>query len=246
MLSFYHAGDMGDVIYGMYVINRLGGGELYVGERTDLGEFQPRTGITIALYNFMITLFKSQTYIKNSVWVNHVPFVDYDLNRFRLYWAGQIPFEKPINQRHLLEMHCKAQKIEFFDEVWLKVPDRKKYQVIIARSKRQRNPRFPWMEVLHKYPGRVGFVGLQDEYEEFVRTYGFVEHVPIPTALCLAEVIQGADLFVGNSSFPLALAVAMGKRCVQEVSTETLENAHTRSIFACQTDWFPGYRWPDI
>jgi hypothetical protein len=76
--------------------------------------------------------------------------------------------------------------------------------------------------------------------------FGRIPYVQTNMLLALAEVIQGCDLYVGNSSMPLALAVGLGKSCVQEVSMETIVNAHTRTVFKCQRDWHPGFCWPEL
>jgi hypothetical protein len=249
MHSFCHAGDIGDVIYGLYVMKRLGGGELLLGTDSGLGEFQPRVGITMPIYNVLVTLLRLQPCCRSTTWLDHVPFVheQRNLNRFRLFWQGKWHFGKQYKNVHLIEMMCRAASIEFVDEgPWLEAACRHEYPVIVSRSARQRDHKFPWPDVLARYKGKVAFVGLPCEYEVFSRMFGRIPYVQTHMLLALAEVIQGCDLYVGNSSMPLALAVGLGKQCVQEVSTETVVNAHTRTVFGCQRDWHPAFEWPEV
>ena len=243
MKSFYHAGDVGDLVYGLYVMKALGGGELLVGRRTTLAHLQPRAGISPQVYFNIITLLRSQPYVKRTQWVETPPFVDYDLNRFRCHWLGLLP--TGLNS-HLLEMHCAAFGLTLKDEPWLTVGQRRVAPVIISRSARQRNHHFPWTEVLAKYRGSLGFIGFPDEHANFQRDFGPVPFIETRMFLHAAEVIAGADLFIGNSSAPLALAEALKKPILQETSAETVEKAHTQSLRASAIDWKPGVSLPNL
>ena len=249
MHSFYHAGDIGDVIYSLYVMKRLGGGKLILGTKTGYDEIAPRVGITMQIYNRLVTFLRLQPYCKDTAWMLEKPFVieQRDLNRFRFFWKGVMHFDKQHKDVHLIEMMCRAASIDFQPEPWLQAAKIQVCPVIIARSQRQRDCHFPWRQVLERYRGRVGFVGFPEEHAVFEQAYGRVPRVETFTVLRLAEVLQGCELFVGNSSLPLAIAVGLGKRCVQEVSMETIVNAHTRTVFPWQLDWHPhGFEWPAV
>lgn len=244
MRSFYHAGDIGDVIYSLYVMQALGGGKLYLGERTSYEKLQPRVGITRPIFTRMVTLLKSQTYIRDLQWIAQPPFVDYDLNRFREHWLGLLP---TCRTSHLLEMNCHAFKVPFVPTVaWLEAPALHVAPVVLARSFRQRNHHFPWGTVLSRYSDACVFVGTLEEHDDFVHRYGYVKHYDTPTLLRLAEVIKGSHLFIGNSSAPLAIAEALKVNVVQETSEETLEMAHTYTYRGGHTMWHKEMVWPTI
>jgi len=227
MRSFCHAGDIGDLIYGLYVMKKLDGGKLFVGTKTDLGsQLQPREGITYEVLLALMPLLKTQGYVRGVQWMEHPPFVDYDLNNFRRHWLGQL--KGTGRYTHLLEMHCKAFDVDLdWNEPWLNVPAKRVASVVIARSARQHSHRFPWKKVIEKYKGDCVFVGLEAEHSAFCNNFGLVPWFKTLHFLSLAEVINACDLFVGNSSAPLAVAEALKKRVVQETSLETLEMAHT-------------------
>ena len=54
-------------------------------------------------------------------------------------------------------------------------------------------------------------MGLAHEYEEFKRVMGWdIPYHACPTMLDLAETIAGADMFIGNQSMALSLAIGLG------------------------------------
>ena len=63
----------------------------------------------------------------------------------------------------------------------------------------------------------MAFVGLQEEYAEFVSEFGYMPHVRTNDFLELARVIAGSKAFIGNQSSPLALAIGLGQNVMVEV-----------------------------
>ena len=59
---------------------------------------------------------------------------------------------------------------------------------------------------------RAVFVGLYEEYVDFVRRFGCdnIPYVKTDTALDLAEVINGHHNFVGNGSLAASIALGLG------------------------------------
>jgi len=56
------------------------------------------------------------------------------------------------------------------------------------------------------------FVGLPDEHKEFERITGWsVAYHPVKNLLEMAELIAGADRFIGNQSVALSVAIGLGK-----------------------------------
>jgi hypothetical protein len=61
------------------------------------------------------------------------------------------------------------------------------------------------------------FVGTQDEHEDFEKSTGFrVNYYPVQDFKELADVIAGADLFMGNQSAAYSIAMGLGKASVLE------------------------------
>jgi len=91
-------------------------------------------------------------------------------------------------------------------------------KVIIARSPRYNNSRFPWKQIVEHYGKRLIFVGLPQEHDTFRANYGEVSHLITTTLMDVARAISGADLFIGNQSSPHAIALALGKDMISEVA----------------------------
>lgn len=107
------------------------------------------------------------------------------------------------------------------DDPWLTVdvpchiPDR---PVVISRTGRYPNFRFPWNKVMQRYGPHASFVGTQFEWERFCFQHGSLPYCPTANALELARVIAGSRLFVGNQSLCYAIAEGLKQNTVQETS----------------------------
>jgi hypothetical protein len=104
------------------------------------------------------------------------------------------------------------------DRPWLTVPrPRRLARVLFHRSHRYHNCAFPWARIHEQYGREAAVVGTPQEHRDFCAYLGPLPYVPTPTFLDLAEVIAGCELFVGNQSAPMAVALGLGQRLVQEV-----------------------------
>lgn len=101
---------------------------------------------------------------------------------------------------------------------WLSgIEPRQIVPVVINRSARYHNDRFPWRRVVEKYRKEAIFIGLPEEHEDFCRRFGNVLRWPTADYLDVAQVIAGSKLFIGNQSSPFAVAAALGHPVLQEV-----------------------------
>jgi hypothetical protein len=102
---------------------------------------------------------------------------------------------------------------------WLRAPadPRGKGRVIIHRSPRYHNPNFPWGQIVSRYGERILAIGLEEEVRSFEENWGVkVEWQPTKGYLDLAGLLAGCDLFIGNQSSPMAIAIGLGVPSVQE------------------------------
>jgi hypothetical protein len=193
-----------------------------------------------ARYNAIKPLIEAQSYI-SSIRFEHLPKgVDFDVNGFRSVHSRRY---------NLSEAQARWLKVTNLNlDPWLKVTPSKlsKGRIIVARSARYHNPRFPWKQLVRSYGRRMSFVGLQDEFDAFIRWTGgsgLVTYTPIRSLLEVAALIGGSDLFIGNQSCPCWIAMGLGHRMIQEThefvrdSIVTRENARfftgmIRSCFA--------------
>ncbi len=75
-----------------------------------------------------------------------------------------------------------------------------------------------------RYAGRIRFVGYQQEFDKWTAEFGHTaEYQPVVNALDMANRIAGAELFIGNQTFAMALALALNVPLIQETSPVTAD-----------------------
>lgn len=116
-------------------------------------------------------------------------------------------------------------------EPWLQVEPSKqgRGRIVCHRSPRYHNPYFRWDEVGAKFGTQLLFVGLPHEVEELRRvTEVHAEYLITHDYLELSQLIAGADLFIGNQSSPMALAIGLGVPFIQETCLWTPDCLYPR------------------
>lgn len=221
-MKFRHSGDLGDCIYALPILKAIPGQHSLL--------FVDRPGITRPLtprMGLLKPLFEAQDYIEQVIAsednpdVDIVPFrrfhssittlVDAQLNEVNSYSAVPVKVDVTVP--------------------WLDVePDESmKGKIIIARSPRYNNNFFPWRQIVNHYGDRLLFVGIDQEYANFCFVNGNVKKIEITDYLHLARLIKGADLFIGNQSSPMAVAIGLGVPFIQEACLEQPDCIFKRS-----------------
>ena len=217
--SFYHSGDLGDIIYALPTIRALGGGHLIIGPTT---KYATRQKMTPEIVELVAPLLKLQPYIR-SVTFSEKNRVTYDLNRFRDYLLAEPEMiARGVPRRSLAEAHLVTFQLPLEEcyRPWLLVdkpvvdPER---PVLLHRSARWRNEHFPWRRVMEMHGSHAAFVGLEAEYTDFVATWGYLPYIKTASLLDLARVIAGCELYIGNQSLPYSLAAGLHKTSLLEV-----------------------------
>lgn len=219
MITFLHSGNIGDILYSLYTVKYLR--NLHPNKKVIfyLNAVDIRMNKNLAEY--LKPLLLSQDYIDEVEIISYYLYrksIDYDLDRFRLFHNPEF--------NHLAMGHCMAFNIPFeiVNEPCLRIDPIHTipvYDVIINRTPRYQNPNFPWNIVLNTLKKRnikIGFVGMQDEYESFVSTFNckYVAYVPVTNALETANLIKSSKLFIGNCSSAYAIAEGMKHNTIQE------------------------------
>ena len=219
-LTFCHAGDLGDTVYALEVIRRLGGGKLMLG--SEMGFTFPtrcREAMTPGRVENMKPLLIEQPYIGDVAHFEGQPHPDWiNLNRFREIFRGSNgPGCTNLQRAPLRRFGLSVQ-----DETkpWLRVGARDsalEESLIVARSPRYQNPAFPWKQIVKRYRDRILFVGLDIEYQAFCHSVGTnVGRYPATNLLELAIAINSGRLFIGNQSCPYAIAEGLKRPAIQE------------------------------
>lgn len=209
--TFKHSGDAGDCIYAMPAIRELGGGDVYFSRSRFTRQEMSRK-----CFENLEPLFLSQPYVFKCE-LHYGQAVKYDLD----WWRGRSSAEhdplRTLAERNLIEFGIGK---ECLDRPWITgISPVKLARVVINRTARYRNPKFPWKKVLEKYRGDIWFVGTVIEFQEFRKMYGAgidLGWMPTDDLLEVARIIRGSDLFIGNQSCCYAIAEAMKHNTIQE------------------------------
>lgn len=223
MKTFRHAGDRGDILASLPAIRALGGGVLFI-------EAAPytRERLTPDKWCGLDLLLKEQPYIEDVLpWQGQG--VDVNLND----WRSRLVRSLRNNQgkdKSLVDWQLEEYGIppHAKDTPWLTVKEPiRAARVVFNRTGPGRprhhvyqNPAFPWHYVWEKYYKDAVFVGTPDEHDVFCATCGRVDGVYTKNLHEAAQVIAGADLFVGNQSACFWIACGLFKPTVLEVWME--------------------------
>lgn len=235
--QYYHSGNLGDIIYGLYAMREHcgeRGAELIVGPcQHQTGAHSIKAPITKQQFDMLLPLLKTQVWIKRVRWSQFYPIAEdvHDMNGFRKLW----PRRHTLGIKTLCEAQFEHLGIrEGFDpaHAWLGLQPSWQGtnlpRVVIHRSARWRQDDQMWRKLVNAYREKLLFVGTADEYFEFENTYGAVSFWKVRDFLEMAEIITFAIGFVGNQSFPMALAIGFGQNVFQEQSLATPDCAFDR------------------
>jgi len=219
--SYYHSGNLGDLVYALYAIKSNGGGDLLIG--TEQYKTSPcAMPINRSQFDMLLPLLRSQSYLKNITFWDHYPrgMFTYDLNRFRNHWNDWVLRERE-GLNTLCKTHFHALGITHrFDEneAWLTgIAPLPSKRFIIHRSPRYRNPKFPWKALVEDHGADMLFIGLEEEHKLFEREVGRrVSYWRVRDFLEMAQLVAGAERCFLNQSFPLSLALASCKSVTVE------------------------------
>lgn len=249
IVTYYHSGQLGDLIYALYAIKANGGGNLIVGrEQKDTAPCgEP---ICFRQFEMLLPLLQAQPYIAESWYAaTHPGDAAHDLNRFRNYWL-----QSEVREQHRINTLCKAHFYELGildkfreDEAWITCSEPiVTNRIIVHRSPRYNSPdsgqeAFPWDALVAEHHQDMLFVGLEQEWEkfqcDFKRRLSFWR---VKDFSELARLIAGGKCFCGNQSFPLSIAIGLGQRVLAEACPYTADCRFQRDNYADQL-LQPGY-----
>ena len=209
--SFKHSGNCGDIICAMPAMLALAEEQeeanisLYLRTGQELpnqGTMKhPLGNVTLneQMVQMLAPLMLAQKRFSRCETYHDQP-IDYDLDRFRDY--PLLHDRGNISRWYFLVFPV------YYDlsGPWLTVKPSPvtKDAIVVARSSRYRMPLIDH-RFLREYPN-IFFVGLEEEYIEMREQIPGMNFLKVGDFLELAELIAGSRLFIGNQSFPFALA----------------------------------------
>ena len=236
-MIFRHSGTFGDLIYSLSVVKKMGGGTFAVhleniekcvaqyGYRPDEVDPAHKGRFRNADLDLIRPLLSRQPYINSvTVWTGDH---DVDLDRFRgvLFRGFEGNYVEAYHRT--FDMPVTA---DIYNETWLEADAKIVAPIVINRTFRYRCPNGTgtWQNLLEQANiSQNGiFVGTQEEHEDFEKSTGFhVQYYPVQDFKELADVIAGADLFMGNQSAAYSVAMGLGKSSVLEtIKIKPLQN----------------------
>jgi len=234
MKTYKHSGTLGDLIYSLPVMAKMGGGEYQVAignldtcvakysfgrpewaqvDPAHQGRFSERD------YEWLAPLLERQSYISRvSKWYpgDAEPTVDLDHFRGTLFRG----FEGNYN-----EAYHRAFGIPFtpadYEATWLEADPKRVASIAVVRSFRYRCPNGDAVWRAMAEEGNLAetgvFLGTPDEHADFVRVTGVnIPYYKVNDFKELADVIAGADFFMGNQTFAFSIAMGLGKDSILE------------------------------
>jgi ADP-heptose:LPS heptosyltransferase len=163
--------------------------------------------------------------------------IDVDMNQFRktfIEW-GQGKFNKeeendirqiPLTQLYRMNIDNSV-PVDVDKIKWIHLDSKVQFEskpIVINRTSRYHRVGFPWKQLVDDYGNHMLFVGTKSEFDEFVFEFGYVKYYPTKRILQLAQVLNGAKLFIGNQSFPYSLVEAMKIPAIQETNSHMVPN----------------------
>ena len=234
MTTYLHSGTAGDTIYSLALVKRMGGGEFQIGIR-NLELILPTYGYraedidpahkgryTEQDYRMLAPLIERQPYITEvTAWHDGDNKPDINLDQYRAVLYRTF-------EGNIVESYFRTFNVPFtvndYDTPWLEVDPIKEAAIVVNSTPRYRTPDVDtdasWFKMCHDadLANNGLFVGTPAEHEAFVAKFDCkIRYRPVKDFLELAGLIEGADLFLGNQSMALSIAMGLGKTSVVEL-----------------------------
>jgi len=252
-LAFKHSGHLGDIVYSLPLVKAFcvlnnATCDFFIAANSPSPyppTAHPAGGVmmTRESFDFIAPLLETQSYIDKAHFVPGagIPPQALDLDSFRNIGlnpsTGMLPglYRKVFGIPVAIE-----QQWLFVDPPAAKVHAANVPPILVSRSLRYHNTAINY-SLLGQFE-RIGFVGLKDEYQDFVERYGLsnVENFPVRNALEFAGLLLRSQLFIGNQSFGFAVAeglkvnraledyepqpnvIPIGGTCIEFINTQIL------------------------
>ena len=255
--NFTTMGTFGDTVYSMCLMKMLGGGNLYVKLDAindfiknvvgwpDAGEAAGR--YTQQDYDFLAPFLQAQDYISEvAVWTDQHD----DYPNLPDHWKMHIGEQWKGNQTECyalalgMDIYDPKIKSQLLYEPWLTELNPLTVSgkpIIINRTHRHLvgAQGDGWNEWIEKDLSNYGlFLGTEKEHAAFEDQFKIkIMHQKVSDMLEMARYIQGGEMFIGNQSSALSIAIGLGKTYWCEIRQDY---EHTRTPHNGYGDtWFP-------
>lgn len=227
MNTYLHSGTLGDLIYSLSIVEKLGTGKFLVALENvanmarhyfgNDGLEEHRNRLTTTDYINLYPLLKRQSYITDVEAWDKLEVPTHNLDEFR-----KIQFKSFVG--NYVEGYHRAFDVlmpgNIYEQTWIEADTKKVKPVVVCRSSRYRCPNGDTnhKELYNKFNLKnVGlFIGSADEYNDYVQRIGSIDRYDVTDFLDMANVINGSELFISNQTFAFSLAMGLGKESILE------------------------------
>lgn len=157
--------------------------------------------------------------------------IDYDFSTFRN--GGQ------LNTDTIVGRQARWMGIQVdLSKPWIvaETDERTKGRILISRGPRWQGYWFPWRQLVNTFRAQMVFVGLDEDYQDFVKKYGSVERIKTDDLYDVAKLINGCSLFIANQSSPNAICEGLQKDNILEVCLHAPDCIYFRNNSKYVTD----------
>lgn len=226
--TFKHSGTLGDLIYSLPIVKHFGGGKFYLHlNQVDwIGQYyygaKPNPfhqgRMNSQDFEFMKSFMRAQEYIEDFLPLDpKTAEITHNLDKFRPLFVGH-PGNYVDIYAHAFGIVDPELRRHLRETSWLNTPNPRKVEgrdICINRTTRWIPPELSnlWKDWKNQgFENRAFFIGLPEEYAAFKAATGWdVPHQKTSTLLDVAEYIDGAEVFIGNQSMALSIAIGLGK-----------------------------------
>jgi hypothetical protein len=216
--NFKHSGNCGDIIYSLpaiYELSKSGHANIFLNlnQKGSYSAYHPLGDkmLNEKVADMLRPLLLYQSQIKTVEFYNGEA-VDYDLDLFRTF---PLLLDRGNISRWYFWVHGISHSLAL---PWLVAPKETSpinNYVVIARSHRYRNPTISY-DFLNAYPNLL-FIGVEEEYRDMQKSIPSLEFKKVNDFLEMATIINNCKLFIGNQSFPFAIAEGLKVNRLLEV-----------------------------
>jgi hypothetical protein len=224
--TFKHSGTTGDLIYSLPIVKHFGGGKFYLhlDQINYIGQYYYGSApqgyhqgrMYQADYEYLKDFMEFQDYIDSFEVFDPNEGITHNLDRFRKPFVGH-PGNYVDIYASVFGITDAEQQKSLRTTPWLTAPYDQKFKgkVVVNHTGRwvpqQTSPQWEaW--AAEDLDRNTLFIGLPNEFEAFVRNTGWrTDYLPCATLLEQATAINSCELFIGNQSAALSIAVGLGQ-----------------------------------
>jgi hypothetical protein len=234
-VNAFHSGDLGDIIYALPAMRAAGAPvHLFVNTR-------PWTApMSAKKLGVIKSLLEAQPFVASVVLGECPTKTKLGFSTFR---NGGLPFGVT-----LADLQARWVGMSIDKNPWLTAKPDSVFagKVLCHRSPRYHNPYFNWRAVGEEFGNRMVFLGLDEEVAALRKSTGVnAPHAKFADYAALASALAAAELFIGNQSSPMAVAIGLGVPFIQETCLWVPDCIYPRrNGFYCVDGGIPKLRVP--